>query len=56
MQPKNKSKVMAYRLHDKQMTCVCANAEVMVLPQYNKPKKTKDAQILKEGESSTIGI
>jgi hypothetical protein len=35
---------------------VCANAEVMVLPQYNKPKKTKDAQILKEGESSTIGI
>lgn len=32
-----------------------ADVGVMVLPQYNKPKKTLDARIMPQGESSTIG-
>ena len=31
-----------------------ADEEVMVIPQYNKPKKANNANVLPEGETSSI--
>jgi hypothetical protein len=39
-----------------EMDSTCADANVMVLPQYNKPKKTNNIKIMPQGESTTIGI
>ena len=40
---------------EKDLHLMRVDADVIVLPEYNKPKKTNNAQIIPQGETSTIG-
>ena len=40
---------------EKDLHLMRADADVIVLPEYNKPKKTNNAQIMPQVETSTIG-